>query len=119
MASKDSSHRSGRPPAWFLMTLGAGAATGVAWLVARYRRDRLVAEAGAVAHPHDDALPTSAAEAAEAAITGVPAEASAGPVAGPYDSAAAAERASEDAAEPAEASSDPNDDSEPQGGSAA
>lgn len=48
------------------MTLGAGAASGVAWLVARYRRDRLVAEAGAVAHPHDDDRTASAASAAEA-----------------------------------------------------
>ncbi|WP_394163595.1 hypothetical protein [Galactobacter valiniphilus] len=106
MASKDSSHRSGRPPAWFLMTLGAGAASGIAWLVARYRRDRLVAEAGAVAHPHDDALPTSAAEAAEAAVTGVPADSSAGPVPGPYDSASAAERSSERAVDAAADESD-------------
>lgn len=36
------------------MTLGAGAVAGAAWLVARYRRDRLVAEAGAVVHPVPD-----------------------------------------------------------------
>ncbi|MDR2255492.1 MAG: hypothetical protein LBE25_05790 [Arthrobacter sp.] len=103
MASKDSSRRSGRPPAWFLMTLGAGAASGVAWLVARYRRDRLVAQAGAVAHPHDDALTASAAEAAEAAppqppVAAVNAASEVAP--GPFASAGAAEAA--DAAADAE-----------------
>lgn len=45
------------------MTLGLGVAGGAAWLVARYRRDQLVAEAGAVAHPAHH--PTPAEEAAK------------------------------------------------------
>lgn len=42
-----------RPAVWFLLALGAGAAACAAWLVARTRRDRLVAEAGEVLHPVD------------------------------------------------------------------
>lgn len=51
MSSQHQHHHKPKPAVWFLIVLGAGAATGVAWLVARTRRDRLVAEAGEVLHP--------------------------------------------------------------------
>lgn len=51
MSSQHQPHHKPRPAVWFLLALGAGAATGAAWLVARTRRDRLVAEAGEVLHP--------------------------------------------------------------------